>query len=193
MASQTDIANLALAHVGDHVITSIDDADDAAARKMKAAWDITRDAVLADHPWNFALRRASLAADLTAPAFGWQRGFTLPSDPYCLRVLAITSYEGDAGEPFKVEGRTILTDAVAPLPVTFIARVTDTELWSPSFVTAMGLRLAWSVGPGLGAAAGRVADSKAAYDEMLRDARSIDAQEGTPAPFFADDFIGSRL
>src|SRR5690606_8900414 len=132
--SQTDIANMALLHLGDHVVTSIDDGENEAARKLKAAWDIRRDEVLPDHPWNFALARASLAADLAAPAFGWQRAFTLPADPCCLRVLAITPYADDPGLPFRVEGRKILTDAAAPLPVRFIARITDTELWSPGFV-----------------------------------------------------------
>ena len=59
--SQVQICNLALLKFGSPKITSIDDQTPEAAA-CKALWDIVRDEVLYDHPWNFAMKRADLGA-----------------------------------------------------------------------------------------------------------------------------------
>jgi hypothetical protein len=76
-ASQTLLVNQALALLGtERRITSVND-NLPTAKLALTLWDSTRDEVLADHPWNFALKRGSLAAE--------SADYT-PSQRICLRL-----------------------------------------------------------------------------------------------------------
>jgi hypothetical protein len=172
MPSVVAIANLALTHLGTARITSLDDAANE-ARAIAAVWDQVRDAVLRDHPWNCALARDRLAADSKAPAFGWAFAYTLPADPWCLRVLGIHQWSG----PWRVEGRKLLTDHEPPLPLSFIARVTDPELFDPALTAALAARLAHTIAPEITQSASREDTLWALYERLLRAARSLDGAE----------------
>lgn len=136
-ASETRIANRALTLLGSGKrILALDDAAPE-AKTLLALWADARDATLAEHPWNFAIRRAALPASTVAPAFGYARSFPLPSD--CLRWLPPRRPYRPAIEQ---EGAALVSDADAPLPIRFIARIEDVALWSPGFADAMAYRLA---------------------------------------------------
>lgn len=59
MATQLQIANLALTRLGDARIASISE-QSKAARAISAVWDHVRDEVLAKHPWNRCVERAQI-------------------------------------------------------------------------------------------------------------------------------------
>ena len=103
--SDVSIASGALILMGDTGITSFNE-NSRRAVVAKQFYEDTRDQVLRNHPWKFAKRRAALAALSTAPTFGWAYEFTLPTNPYCLRVLRLD----DTSVPFIVEGHSILSD-----------------------------------------------------------------------------------
>ena len=110
MATEVSICSNALRRLGDDPITSLTD-DTERARLCNSFYTDTRDAVLRLHPWNFAITRASLAKLATAPGYGFANKFSLPTNPYCLRVLGM-EYEDYI---FKVEnvathGIVLLTD-----------------------------------------------------------------------------------
>jgi hypothetical protein len=136
--TKTQIANLALTKLGpgSGYITDFDSDTSVPAQAARRVFDAVRDEVLESHPWRFARKRASLAADTTVPAWGFDQQFTLPSD--FLRVL---SFQND-GVAYEVEDGVLLCDETAPLYMKYLARVTDTSKFSPTFVSALAARLA---------------------------------------------------
>ncbi len=183
--STISICNRALDLLGADPILSLDDSSKSGrlcARNFAAA----RDAVLRAYPWNGAMKRARLAALVETPAWGYAAQYQLPSD--CLRILRLD----DMGEtPWRIEGRRILTDAGAPLNVLYIARTDDID--DPLLADAIAARLATDIGYAItGNASGQQAAWQL-YTAKLAEARAIDAQEGTPDAFTADQWLESRL
>jgi hypothetical protein len=194
MASKTDICNLALARLGAENIISIDD-DTKRAKTLKAVYDLVRDIVLADHPWNFAITRATLALLTTAPEFGYCYAYQLPTDPFCLRVLGIvgdTAANVDPGIEYKIEGQRLLTN-VSPCNIKYIARVTVEGVFTPSFCSALALRLAAEVAYKLTGNASLKGEAMKEYQLELGKAKSQNAQEVTPEAWEDTSWADSRL
>jgi hypothetical protein len=148
LPSQTQIANNALSRIGSgEVLTSIDDPTSQSARRVRSIWPQLRRAMLARHPFNFAIRRRLLnPAGAGTPGSdqlpSWDEGLTgyqLPED--CLRWLPPAEddrhgYEGEReGNFILVRGRWQQTDgAPSPLPCRYIADIDEVPTWSPGFV-----------------------------------------------------------
>lgn len=146
-----------------------------------------RDELLRSHRWNFATRRAEIAASTTPPTWGYDSSYPLPTD--CLRVLGV---DGHALTEWRVEGRAIVCNETAPLRVLYIAQVTDTAQFDASFSRALAARLAVDLCmPIANSASLRQAMQQEAKDR-LREARGIDAQEASPEVPYADAFIDAR-
>ena len=187
MATEVSICSNALRRLGDDPITSLTD-DTERARLCNAFYADARDACLRSHPWNFAITRASLAQLSATPVYGFDYQFALPTDPFCLRVLAM-EFEDYV---FKVEnlstqGRVLLTDQETA-KIIYIARVTDTTLFDSLFVDTLVAKLAADL-------AYPVTNSLKVQEQMYRlfqlklsEARSIDGQEG-----FMDDLVSDTL
>mgnify|MGYP001610872693 CR=1 FL=1 len=175
MPSDVEIASAALHELGAAAITAFDDDSDR-ARVVKALYDATRDATLRAHPWNFALVRKARAQDATAPLFKYAFSYTLPTDPYCLRVIR----PDWTGLPeWKVEGRAFLTDAES-VSILYISRVVDPERFDALFTEAFTARLASRMAIPI---TGIRALMEAFYTlsiQKIAAAQSIDGQEGTP-------------
>lgn len=185
MPSKIAICNAALALVGDNRINSLLE-DSEGARQCAAWWDIARDAVLASHPWNFAMKRVSLARLSDAPTFDYDYAFQLPSD--CLRV-----WETDDDDyPYKIEGRTLLSDRES-VKILYIARIEDTTYYSPVFVEALALHLAWNICYRLKSSRSHAEFLYQQFEATMQRARSVDAQEGSADELSADEWLDSRL
>ena len=98
----------------------------------------------------------------------------------------------DSQVAFKVEGRKILTDA-GTCRITYIGRVTDTEQYDSLLSSTIAHRLASEIAYAVTGSNSVVGVMQQMYDERLREARSIDAMEGTPDKLIANDFINIRL
>lgn len=182
-SSQVAIYNLALTVLGqDRIVGPTDDTE--TARVLNGIWTLTVDCVLADHPWKFAIKRDSLAALATAPAFGWARQFSLPES--CLRLVQVADswvfYTAET--PFyTVEAapsgaQAILTDEAAPLQVRYVQRVTSVGLWPPLFCRAVAMHLAADAAEKL--APNKAEDSMVAYEMAIRKAKRQNAIELPP-------------
>ena len=68
MTSSVDIANSALNNIGASNINSLTE-DSVAARIMNQRYPFVRDAVFRAHPWNCLIKRVSIAANSTGPAW----------------------------------------------------------------------------------------------------------------------------
>lgn len=183
MASVIDICNGALRRLGQPPIASLDDPVET-ARAAKDRYSIIRDALLQAHPWNFAIRRAALAADI-APAPEGGSAFALPSD--CLAVVSV------AAARWSVEARRVLADAASPLPIAYIARIADPALYPPLFVEALSSRLAADLAEPL-TQSGSLGEAKMREHRLiLSEARSRDAQESGPMAAPATGWTFARM
>ncbi len=154
MTSSVDIANYALNKIGASNIISFTE-DSKAARIVNQRYDAARDAVFRAHPWNCLIRRAELAASATAPTFGYTKQYTLPTDPYCLRLLSfwnsnvnneIAAY--DSQIMYKVEGRKILSNEDT-CKIVYVGRIEDTESYdsmlSSTIASALAAETAYAI------------------------------------------------
>lgn len=139
MASEVGIANRALQRLGAARITSLTESS-VNARAVNASYTELRDALLREHTWTFAVKRAQLAASSSSPAFGPDEAYPLPSD--FLKLLPPDAQLHSNSLDWKIEGNTVVTDETAPLNVRYVARITDPNLMDPLFREALAMRLA---------------------------------------------------
>lgn len=191
MASLVDIYNIALIALGNDPVSDPNDLS-TNARTIAALLPVTRDRVLAAHPWNFALMREALASTGTAPAFDFATAYTLPADPYCLRAWSVYQLEDDQ---WRIEGRELLTSALASTDacrLVYIARIEDPALFAPGFVHVLGHELAAD-------ACMKVTDSRSLKADILaecklawRSAKAQNAQERGRDPERESSFESAR-
>jgi len=198
MPSVVDICNEAMDLLGAATITSLTE-NSKEARLCNRRFDTVRDAVLRSHPWNTAVTRAEIARDSTAPAFGFTYQYTMPTDPYCLRVLSfwnsnvdneVAAY--DSQVMYKIEGRKILSNE-GTCKITYIGRVTDTEQFDPMLSNTIAHRLAAETAYAITGSTTVAQQMQALYEQRLREARSMDGMEGYPDKIIADDFVNIRF
>ncbi len=183
MASQVDIANRALTKLGAARIISFAD-DNKQARAIFSMFEIVRDAELRSHIWSFSVKRASLAALVSTPDWGFQTEFPVPSD--CLRILMVNDvYNGPSLEDYRnqpvaeysLEGNKILTNFPAPLKIRYVSRVFDTTQWDSMFVEAMACRLAMELAEDLTQSNTKRELAQSEYVSALRNAIRSNALE----------------
>jgi|TARA_R100001015_G_C4557225_1_gene117821 hypothetical protein len=198
MASVVDLCNRALDLLGAANITALTE-NSKEARLCNGNFDDVRDAVLRSHPWNIAITRKNLAADSTAPAFGFSFQFTLPTDPFCLRVLSfwnsnvnndVAAY--DSNVMFKIEGRKILSNEDT-CNIIYIGRITDTEQYDSLLNKAISARLAAEIAYNITGSNSVAANMLSVYEARLKEAKGVDSMEGFPEQPQADDFTNIRL
>lgn len=133
------ICNRALQLLGAARITSLTQ-DSKNARACNVAYDSRRLAMLAGHPWMFAIARMQLAEDSVAPVFGRAHSFAVPSD--FLRLLPPYPEDDINSLDWIIEGQSIYTDDVAPLNIRYIKDISDPTLFNPLFAEALSADLA---------------------------------------------------
>lgn len=190
-ATRIDIYNLTLDLLEEAPVTSLADGKPT-TNWLNRNYETARDAELRRHPWNFALARTRLAADAGAPAFGWARRFTLPAD--CLAVTPLTAEGRQNGAlvPYEVEGDKVLSDATAPLPLRYVARITDEARFDPLFVEVLVSKLAFKMAHWLTGKRSFAERALTLYQDALAAARLADALESTFPDAVADDIIAIR-
>lgn len=186
--SDVDICNAALIHLGARRISALTDQTQEARLCNQRLGD-ARDFVLRHHPWNCALARASLASLTTAPNHEWDYAFTLPTDPWCLRVLEV--YEHDNDE-WVVEGRQLLCNS-SSIKIRYIKRVTSASDIDAMCVEAIACKLAEMIAYGLTGSRAMQQEMARMYLDAVRQARTADGQEGAPPTVDASHFELVRL
>lgn len=191
MTTETDLANMALDILKEAPVSSLED-QRPIGKWLKRNFAVTRDSVLTDANWNFALKRAELPEESTAPAFGWNYSYLLPAD--CLRLLPLTecgNYEGRP-VPHEVENRRVLTDKCGPLKVRYVYRNETYSQYSAAFQEALAGRLAMKMGHWLTGKVSYVQVAQSMYEDALKKAWLHDAIEGTNPRAADDEWIMAR-
>lgn len=190
MASEVSIANRALQKLGASRIASLSDST-TSARAANACYEVLRDAELRKHTWNFAVKRAALAADNPAPSWGRTNAFELPAD--FLRLLPPYPEDNVNNLDWQIEGRKIYTDDGAPLYVRYVAQITDPNLMDALFRELLATRMAYEM-------CEELTQSNTKKDMLYRDAKDIlleakrnNAIENVSAETPVDTWITARL
>ena len=190
MASDVDICNSALNIIGASNIIALTE-DSKSGRVCNQRYEFVRDSVFRAHPWNCLIQRTSLAQLSDAPSYEYAYQYTLPSDPYCLRVLDVEG-EVASGVVYVIEGRKLLSDE-GSINLRYVARVTDANEYDSLLSETISARMAHEISYTLANSASMAEQLWNLYLMKLSEARYADATEGTPAEIVSDSFTTGRL
>ena len=170
MASVVDICNGALNQLGATTILSLTE-DSKNARLCNSRYTQVRDALFRTHPWNCLQKRVQIAADTTAPAWGFTYAYTLPAD--CLRLLRILDYDSN----YKVEGRKVLSNT-STMKILYISRVTDPNEYDELLRETISASLGADIAFGVTSNNQTAKNMYQLFQDKLKDARFVDSTEG---------------
>ena len=182
MSTEIQVAKLALQHVGDRFDISSLTESTTEAEQVNLIFADVRDAMLRQHPWNFAKKFTSPAAlDGTPPSL-WTFMYLYPID--ALRILGITNPLGRDLEVVKYEigrnasdKRCVFTDEESP-EIVYIAQITNTEEYDPEFTLALSFGLAARLAMPLTGDRGIATELQALADKYVHIAWETDSSEG---------------
>jgi len=185
MASEVEIASMALNKLGAQRITAFDDGTNR-SNLCRDFYPSVRDATLRAYPWNCSINQKLLAVHVDAPLFGYSYKFQLPVLPYCLRVLKIEN------EPdYNIKGRFIHCDE-SSITIEYIARITDPGLFDSLLKEAIEARLAAELAYPITRVHDLAKTMWALYEAKLREARTNDGMEGTIESWQSNELINVR-
>jgi len=185
MPSVVDICNRALDKLGQNPITSLDDGN-TAANLCTRVWPITRDQVLREHPWNFAVKRIVTAPSLTSPPWGFNYQHPIPSD--CLRIIELQDVKADE---YQIENKNILTD-YDTLHLRYIYRVEDPNKFDSLFADLIATRMAFEMCEGLTQSTTKKDWLWEEYKDALTRSKRTDGQENPLIEQAEDSWIEVR-
>jgi len=170
MASIVGICNGALNQLGATTILSLTE-DSKNARLCNSRFTQVRDALFRTHPWNCLQKRIQIAADSTAPAWGFKFAYTLPAD--CLRLLKILDYDSN----YKVEGRKVLSNTET-MKILYVARITDPNEYDELLRETLSASLAADIAFAVTSNNTTATNMYNLFQDKLKDARFVDSTEG---------------
>ncbi|WP_320169534.1 hypothetical protein [Maridesulfovibrio sp.] len=182
--SEVKICNLALRKLGARLIESLSDSSQEAVT-CKLFYEQVRDAVLREHPWNFAAARTRLALLAEVPAFGYAHQYQLPVD--CLHLRQLNS----ADDEFVVEGDRVLTDRDGASAL-YTRKITNPVLFDPSFVMAFSARLSAEMADDITGSSSKAREMWTLYLNAMQSARLADSAEGREDEILNDPWLEAR-
>lgn len=185
MSTELGIVNSALIKLGVETISALPGTTRQGALANEQ-YSKMRDELLTEHPWNFAIKRATLTATGSTPDFEFAYEYTLPAD--CLRVWS-TQYGDDF---FQIENGFLYSN-YSDVKIRYISKVTDPTKFSPTFSELLSLKIASDLCYVLVQSNSLKTSLLQEYLVKLRDARSYDGQENPSYNLTDDLFINSRF
>lgn len=189
MSSPLEICNRGLQLLGAETISSLND-NNKSARACKLAYDNLRKAELRSRHWNFAIKRANLAADVTTPVFGKSLFFPLPED---FLDLAQPDPEGNFNTlDYQIEGRSIATNNPAPIQIRYVYDCQDVTMFDPLFCEGLSAKIAFEICYLITQSNSNREALKEHYKEKISEARSRNAFENRPTQATDDTYLMVR-
>lgn len=169
------ICNAALSLIGERQITNATLSDDTEAeRQCSLMYPILRDKVLRAHPWNFAEKRAQLAALVETPDFEFDYYYQLPTD----HIRTLRLYDTDL--MYRIEADSRIATSAAPCKLIYTAKVTDPAQFDAGFIQTLIFEVASHLAMVLTDNRTLGTDLRVQADMELKKAKMHDAQEGKP-------------
>lgn len=189
--SETDICNLALDHLNQGPITSIENPTGKISGLCARWYDQTRRGVLRSHTWNCAKKRTSLAALAEAPSYEFNTQYALPSD--FLRVVTIGNPSDVIYKLYSIEsGNLLVNSGGGALPFSYIYNMTNIEDMDPLLVEALAAALARNIAYPITGSNSTVQRMQAILEDILDNAKVVDGQEQPPRRYERSRFKESR-
>ena len=185
--SKVAIANAALQRIGAKRIESLTQ-DHPNARSMNAAFDKTVKAEIRRYGWNFAIKRASIAADGDEPVWGDWLQYSQPND--FIRLLR--DDESGQAVDWKVEGLFVLSKTASPLEIRYLAFIEDPNYYDSLFIEALECKLAMVTCKELTGSTSEKDSIKEDYDKAIAEAKRINAIEKEAQEFPEDSWLNAR-
>jgi hypothetical protein len=187
--SEVSICNLALQKLGAARIVSLTE-NSRNAKSVNACYESQRDTELRKYLWNFAKKRASLAASSVAPISMYEAAYPVPSD--FLRLIKPARLGLDWHLEQHEGGLAILSNDGAPLEIRYLAKVTNPVLFDPAFVEMLACKIAWHVCEDITQSNTKKAALMEEYREHKAEARRTNAFEVAHTPEPLDEWLVAR-
>jgi hypothetical protein len=191
LQTKIQIWNMAVDHLREQPIASTSDTS-AVAKWLSRNYDQQRDYLLERALWKFALDRASIAADATAPAFDWSYRYLMPTD--LVRLVPPTQNGHWMGTPiaYEKDGDYLLCNMSGPLRIRYVKRITNEGLFTNSFVQLLSLRLARAMAHWLTGKASMIQSIDAMLKEAWNETREMEAFQVAGGSYYDTDIADSR-
>lgn len=171
-STDVDICSGAMEMLGHTPFYSWSSTSDRHHKATERAWPDVRDKVLARHPWNCAVKRVLITADVTPPAYEFAARFQLPTD--WLRTLTVGD---DCYRPrYMIEGEWILSSGDS-LPFRYVSRVEDATLFPPHLAELMRYAVAARMAYAVTGSTTKTNEAHAEFERQLQFASALDSAE----------------
>lgn len=197
------IANKALIKVAQSTISSLDNIESKSSRLLKILLPTIKDFIFRLHPWNCLRERKVVIKSGDIPEFGYEYKYALPTDPYCLRPLAIQDGSGNwipfynasfgGSNPtdlqYTIEGRYILTDTEPHnrnrkkqmgLNLVYTQRPSNLNILDSNVIELLATHTAIEICYDLTGSVTLKQSLQAEFKDLLKIARALNAQEIAP-------------
>ena len=189
MATGVSICSNALLMLGAQTINDFADQLNLDRAKLCAnLYPTVRDDMLRSHPWNCAIKRAVLAPDALAPAFGYTHSFELPAD--FMRVLEVGTNGSQID--YLVEGRTIQADTTV-LELRYVFRNEVENTWDAHLVKLVTLAMAAALAYPVTQSSALQQSFEQKLEMTLKRARAVDGQEDPPQTLGDERLLRARF
>jgi hypothetical protein len=156
MASEVEISNLALSHLGDSATVASLSPPEGSAQAERCArfYPLARDVMQEDFNWSFCVRRKMLALVADWNSGKWAYAYAAPSEmirPISISLADASSDQVDSfgtqtGAPFQMEstdtGQLVILTNLPDAELRYTVKVSDSTKFSAQFVEALSWRLA---------------------------------------------------
>ncbi len=189
MATGVSICSNALLMLGAQTINDFADQLNLDRAKLCAnLYPTVRDDMLRSHPWNCAIKRAVLAPDAVAPAFGYTHSFELPAD--FMRVLEVGTNGSQID--YLVEGRTIQANTTV-LELRYVFRNEVENTWDAHLVKLVTLGMAAALAYPVTQSSALQQSFEQKLEMTLKRARAVDGQEDPPQTLGDERLLRARF
>ena len=182
MSTKLDIINLALDYLGELPVTSLEETDNRALTVLLAIYNLTRDELLREHSWNFAIKRATLTV---GEEYGDFYRYPIPQD--CLRLLTV-----DDSFSWRTEYGYIVCNQSNSIGISYISRITNEALFDTKFSILLATKLAAEISYNITGDSAREANLHKLFYSRLAAAKAVDGQEGGIMQLEVTDWLNSR-
>lgn len=148
MASKTEIANMAISHLGiGKEIANLDTEKSQEARACRRYYEDAKNVTLADMDWTFATSFATLSLVEEDPTCEWKYSYQYPVD--CLNVRRLLSGSRQDSQESRVPYRIVVKNGSRKIytdrksaEIEYTSDIDDASFFTSEFVIALSFRLA---------------------------------------------------
>ena len=185
--TDVSICSKALLKIGAQTITSFEDGT-AESEVSANLYPLVRDSLLSSYPWSFAIKQKRLARLDKTPIADYKYAYQLPPD--YLRIISAGIGSRGRGTEYRIYENMVYTNS-NELIITYISRV-DESIFPTFFQDTLVSALAYEFCLPLTESTSRAEHLQKRAEEILKQARLTDAQQGTPLKFEDYTLIEAR-